>query len=101
MQQMESILMKNNSNNIKIQSAILKILKDGKIHTKDEVVDKIAKSLNKKINSTNSRIDPFAKVVIGQISIMRGHEWLHNPSPQKGKFAITKAGKTVADNALL
>ncbi len=92
--------MKNNPNSIQIQSIILKILKDGKIHTKDEVVEKVAKHFNKKINSTNSRTDHFAKSIIGQISILRGREWLLNP-PQKGKFAITKAGKAVTDNALL
>ena len=92
--------MKNNPSGIQIQSIILKILKDEKIHTKNEVVENAAKHFNKKINSTNSRTDKFAKDVINQISILRQREWLKNP-PQKEKFAITKAGKAVVDATLL
>ena len=89
-----------NSKGIQIQLEILKILKDGKIHTKDEVVEKIAKHFGKKISSTNSRNDVFAKDVVRQISVIRKNEWLKNP-PQKERFAITKAGKAIVETALL
>lgn len=92
--------MKNHPTPLQIQGMILKILKDEKIHTKNEVVEKIANHFNIKINSTNSRTDEFAKNVIRQISVLRRNEWLENP-PQKGKFEITKAGKAVTENALL
>ena len=89
-----------NPTGIEIQLEILKILKDGEIHTKNEVVEKVAKHFRIKISSTNSRIDVFAKKVIGQIHIVRKNEWLKNP-PQKERFAITKAGKAVVESALL
>lgn len=92
--------MKKHPTPIQIQSMILKILKDEKIHTKNEVVEKIANHFDIQINSTNSRTDEFAKNVINQISVLRKNEWLENP-PQKGKFAITKAGKAITQNALL
>ena len=85
---------------IQIQLQILKILKDGKVHTKNEVVEKIAKHFKINIKSTNSRIDPFAKKVISEISVVRKNEWLKNP-PQKERFAITPAGKAIVDSTLL
>ena len=68
-----------NPTGIEIQLEILKILKDGKIHTKNEVVEKTAKHFGKKISSTNSRNDVFAKDVVRQISVVRKNEWLKNP----------------------
>lgn len=85
---------------IQIQLQILKILKDGKIHTKNEVVEKVAKHFKINIKSTNSRNDTFAKDVVRQISVVRTNKWLKNP-PQKERFAITHAGKVIADSALL
>jgi len=83
-----------------IQIEILKILKDGNIHTKNEVVEKTAKYFKINIKSTNSRIDPFAKDVVRQISVVRKNEWLKNP-PQKEKFAITNTGKGIIDLMVL
>ena len=85
---------------IQIQLAILKILKDGRIHTKNEVVELLAKEFKIKITSTVGRKDKFAGDVIRQISILRKNEWLKNP-PQKERFTITTAGKAVAISALL
>ena len=86
---------------IQIQLQILKILKDGKIHTKNEVVEKVAKHFKINIKSTNSRNDTFAKDVVRQISVMRKpNKWLENP-PQKERFAITPAGKAIVDSTLL
>ena len=83
-----------------IQLEILKVLKDGKIHTKDEVVETLAKKFKIKITSTVGRKDKFAHSVINQISVLRTDEWLKNP-PQKERFAITTAGKAVSDSAIL
>ena len=66
----------------------------------NEVVEKIAKHFKINIKSTNSRIDPFAKKVISEISVVRKNEWLKNP-PQKERFAITPAGKAIVDSTLL
>ena len=83
-----------------IQLEILKVLKDGKIHTKDEVVETLAKKFKITITSTVGRKDKFAHSVINQISVLRKNEWLKNP-PQKERFAITTAGKAVSDSAIL
>ena len=80
-----------------IQVQILRIIKDGKIHTKDEVVEKLAKYFQltkeqklKKIKKRNA----WNKKVIAEISNLRINGYLKNPV-LLAKFRITSKGRNV------
>ena len=81
-----------------IQVQILRIIKDGKIHTKDEVVEKLAKhfKLTKeqklKKNKDEQKRNTWNKKVIVEISYLRKNGFLKNPVV-KAKFSITPKGK--------
>ena len=81
-----------------IQVQILRIIKDGKIHTKDEVVEKLAKyfQLTKeqklKKNKDEQKRNTWNKKVIVEISYLRKNELLKNPVVL-AKFSITPKGK--------
>ena len=81
-----------------IRVQILEIIKDGKIHTKDEVVEKLAKhfKLTKeqklKKNKDEQKRNTWNKKVIVEISYLRKNGFLKNPVI-KAKFSITPKGK--------
>ena len=81
-----------------IRVQILEIIKDGKIHTKDEVVEKSAKhfKLTKeqklKKNKDEQKRNTWNKKVIVEISYLRKNELLKNPVVL-AKFSITPKGK--------
>ena len=81
-----------------IRVQILEIIKDGKIHTKDEVVEKSAKhfKLTKeqklKKNKDEQKRNTWNKKVIVEISYLRKNGFLKNPVI-KAKFSITPKGK--------
>ena len=81
-----------------IQVQILRIIKDSKIHTKDEVVEKLAKyfQLTKeqklKKNKDEQKRNTWNKKVIVEISYLRKNGFLKNPVI-KAKFSITPKGK--------
>ena len=81
-----------------IRVQILEIIKDSKIHTKDEVVEKSAKhfKLTKeqklKKNKDEQKRNTWNKKVIVEISYLRKNELLKNPVVL-AKFSITPKGK--------
>ena len=81
-----------------IRVQILEIIKDSKIHTKDEVVEKSAKhfKLTKeqklKKNKDEQKRNTWNKKVIVEISYLRKNEFLKNPVVL-AKFSITPKGK--------
>ena len=81
-----------------IRVQILEIIKDSKIHTKDEVVEKSAKhfKLTKeqklKKNKDEQKRNTWNKKVIVEISYLRKNGFLKNPVI-KAKFSITPKGK--------
>lgn len=81
-----------------IRVQILEIIKDSKIHTKDEVVEKSAKhfKLTKeqklKKNKDEQKRNTWNKKVIVEISYLRKNGFLKNPVV-KAKFSITPKGK--------